>query len=540
MGGPDPTVVGPQEPGSEPLSPARQGKTSGACGTPPRAHHGTGEGRRCAAGCWSSGVGPPPTPSRSSHPLPGRSFPSQGPQWAACGPGPAGSLRRHTSPPSPDRGRGFFGSGDKQPKAARQTDPALTDQSPVWTLPLPPPPPPGSPLPALHPGQERFSWSFTQGWPRTENRWGWAARESSPDCLHHTLGSGCCLWAGAFRPPGAPGRRGGLSPDHPTPALPTSLPACPGCPFFSTIKPPRSGGLQNPGGETKVGVSRPARPAGHLVAQPAGHLVARPSDQMARDDPGSAAGRQAGKPALDGSGRALALGGASQGQLASPAALAARGGISRSGHLVAPPTCEGWWDTPRPCTRRRRAGGGRPPCRAARVGCRSSGDARAGTTTTTTVHWGREWGGAAASARPLIISVPHGSEASGWPSAAPAGGDRPRRWAPEAVRAGSRGTPQTATRGTQPGAPGRARGGPASPARPPAEAGWRRLGAPAGVPPRQDPGAGGGRDPAAGDRGWSDLGVGGTKGAEATLRRPQPRPGKSPGAIDDRATLRQA
>ncbi|KAJ1174500.1 hypothetical protein NDU88_006321 [Pleurodeles waltl] len=119
------------------------------------------------------------------------------------------------------------------------------------------------------------------------------------------------------------------------------------------------------------------------------------------------------------------------------------------------------------------------------------------------------------------------------------GGDRPRRWAPEAVRAGSRGTPQTATRGTQPGAPGRARGGPASPARPPAEAGWRRLGAPAGVPPRQDPGAGG-RDPAAGDRGWSDLGVGGTKGAEATLRRPQPRPGKSPGAIDDRATLRQA
>ncbi|KAJ1167632.1 hypothetical protein NDU88_008021 [Pleurodeles waltl] len=148
-------------------------------------------------------------------------------------------------------------------------------------------------------------------------------------------------------------------------------------------------------------------------------------------------------------------------------------------------------------------------------------------------------GGAAASARPLIIFVPHGSEASGWPSAAPAGGDRPRRWAPEAVRAGSRGTPQTATRGTQPGAPGRARGGPASPARPPAEAGWRRLGAPAGVPPRQDPGAGG-RDPAAGDRGWSDLGVGGTKGAEATLRRPQPRPGKSPGAIDDRATLRQA
>ncbi|KAJ1162050.1 hypothetical protein NDU88_002529 [Pleurodeles waltl] len=93
-----PTAWGPQEPSSEPQSPARQGKPSGACGTPPRAHHGTGEGRRCAAGCWSSGVGPPPTPSRSSHPLPGRSFPSQGPQWAACGPGPAGSLRRHTPP----------------------------------------------------------------------------------------------------------------------------------------------------------------------------------------------------------------------------------------------------------------------------------------------------------------------------------------------------------------------------------------------------------------------------------------------------------
>ncbi|KAJ1176393.1 hypothetical protein NDU88_001674 [Pleurodeles waltl] len=85
-------------------------------------------------------------------------------------------------------------------------------------------------------------------------------------------------------------------------------------------------------------------------------------------------------------------------------------------------------------------------------------------------------GGAAASARPWVIFVPHGSEASGWPSAAPAGGDRPRRWAPEAVRAGSRGTPQTATRGTQPGAPGRARDGPgadrrAQPALPPRRGG---------------------------------------------------------------------
>ncbi|KAJ1116533.1 hypothetical protein NDU88_004743 [Pleurodeles waltl] len=112
----------------------------------------------------------------------------------------------------------------------------------------------------------------------------------------------------------------------------------------------------------------------------------------------------------------------------------------------------------------------------------------------------------------------------------PAGGDRPRRWAPEAVSAGSRGTPQTATRGTQPGAPGRARGGPASPARPPAEAGWRRLGAPAGVPPRQDPGAGD-RDPAAGDMGWSDLGVGGTKGAELPCDGPSRALGKAPGRL---------
>ncbi|KAJ1149036.1 hypothetical protein NDU88_001857 [Pleurodeles waltl] len=94
--------------------------------------------------------------------------------------------------------------------------------------------------------------------------------------------------------------------------------------------------------------------------------------------------------------------------------------------------------------------------------------ARAGTTTTT-VHWaaGDERGGAAASARPLIIFFPTDRRPADGPPP-PRGGDRPRRWVPEAVSAGSRGTPQTATCSTQRTAPGRARGGPANPARPPA------------------------------------------------------------------------
>ncbi|KAJ1190792.1 hypothetical protein NDU88_000111 [Pleurodeles waltl] len=264
--------------------------------------------------------------------------------------------------PSPDRGRGFFGSGDKQPKAARQTDPALTDQSPVWTLPLSP----GVSSSSSAPGAGTVQLVLHAGLAQDRKPLGLGGARVLPGLSPPYPGLGVLPLGGCLPPSWSTGETRRLKPGPPHTRSPHQ-PACPGCPFFSTIKPPRSGGLQNPGGKTKVGVSRPARPAGHLVAQPAGHLVARPSDQMARDVPGSAAGRQAGKPALDGSGRALALGGASQGQLASPAALAARG-ISRSGHLVAPPTCEGSWDTPRPCTRRRRAGGGRPPCRAARGG----------------------------------------------------------------------------------------------------------------------------------------------------------------------------
>ncbi|KAJ1087915.1 hypothetical protein NDU88_001074 [Pleurodeles waltl] len=68
-------------------------------------------------------------------------------------------------------------------------------------------------------------------------------------------------------------------------------------------------------------------------------------------------------------------------------------------------------------------------------------------------------------------------------------------------------------------------------ARPPSRRdGVARLGAPAGVPTQRDPGAGG-RDPAAGDRGWSDLGVGGTKGAELPCDGPSRAPGKAPGQL---------
>ncbi|KAJ1183968.1 hypothetical protein NDU88_000830 [Pleurodeles waltl] len=115
------------------------------------------------------------------------------------------------------------------------------------------------------------------------------------------------------------------------------------------------------------------------------------------------------------------------------------------------------------------------------------------------------------------------------------GGGRPRRCARAAV--GHHRQPRAARSQAPRDGPGADRR--AQPALPPRRGGegWARR--PAYLRGRTR-GRGGGRDPAAGDRGWSDLGVGGTKGAEATLRRPQPRPGKSPGAIDDRATLRQA
>ncbi|KAJ1176392.1 hypothetical protein NDU88_001673 [Pleurodeles waltl] len=329
---------------------------------------GKGDGVRLGVGRLEWALHPRPPAARSQLPQPGA--PVGGLRTRACW------VPAEAYSPSPDRGRGFFGSGDKQPKAARQTDPALTDQSPVWTLPLPPPP--GVSSSSSAPGAGTVQLVLHAGLAQDRKPLGLGGARVLPGLSPPYPGLGVLPLGGCLPPSWSTGETRRLKPGPPHTRSPHQ-PACPGCPFFSTIKPPRSGGLQNPGGETKVGVSWPARPAGHLVAQPAGHLVARPSDQMARDDPGSAAGRQAGKPALDGSGRALALGGASQGQLASPAALAARG-ISRSGHLVAPPTCEGWWDTPRPCTRRRRAGGGRPPCRAARGGGglpRARGPARA-------------------------------------------------------------------------------------------------------------------------------------------------------------------
>ncbi|KAJ1140299.1 hypothetical protein NDU88_006656 [Pleurodeles waltl] len=139
-------------------------------------------------------------------------------------------------------------------------------------------------------------------------------------------------------------------------------------------------------------------------------------------------------------------------------------------------------------------------------------------------------GGAAASARPFVIFFPTDRSprpADGPPP--PCGGDRLRWWAPEAVSAGSRGTPQTATRGTLPGTPGGARGGPASPPTLPP-----RRGGEAGRAGRRTSAAG----PGGGGSGsccrrsgvvwpwsWGDEGSG------ATLRRPQPRPGKSPGRL---------
>ncbi|KAJ1140231.1 hypothetical protein NDU88_006588 [Pleurodeles waltl] len=377
--------------------------------------------------------------------------------------------------PSPDRGRGFFGSGDKQPKAARQTDPALTDQSPVWTLPLPP----GVSSSSSAPGAGTVQLVLHAGLAQDRKPLGLGGARVLPGLSPPYPGLGVLPLGGCLPPSWSTGETRRLKPGPPHTRSPHQ-PACPGCPFFSTIKPPRSGGLQNPGGETKVGVSRPARPAGHLVAQPAGHLVARPGDQMARDDPGSAAGRQASRPLTAAGVRSL--------WDAPPRGSLPPRPLLRPGGFPAPAI----WSPRRPARDRVT-----PPVPA-------PGSA------------GRE------------APMPCGT--CGWPSAAPRGGDRPRRWAPEAVSAGSRGTPQRATRGTQPGAPGR--GGPASPARPPAEAGWRRLGAPAGVPPRQDPGEGD-RDPAAGDRGWSDLGVGATKGAELPCDGPSRAPGKAPGRLTD-------
>ncbi|KAJ1207534.1 hypothetical protein NDU88_002925 [Pleurodeles waltl] len=217
---------------------------------------------------------------------------------------------------------------------------------------------------ASAPRQERFSWSFTQGWSRTEKPVGLGGARVLPGLSPPYPGLGVLPLGGCLPPSRSPGERpGGLSPDHPTPSLSTSLPA-PGAHFPRLLSPHVVGAYRTLEGRQKLELAgRPGRPA---IWSPGRRAIWSPVP--ATRWPGmTRAGRQASRP-LTAAGSALALGGASQGQLASPAALAARGGISRSGHLVAPPTCEGSWDTPRPCTLRRRAGGGRPPCRAARGG----------------------------------------------------------------------------------------------------------------------------------------------------------------------------
>ncbi|KAJ1195486.1 hypothetical protein NDU88_004766 [Pleurodeles waltl] len=334
--------------GSEPLSPARQWKPSGACGTPPRVHHGTGEWRRCAAGCWSSGVGPPPTPSRSSHPVPGRSFPSQGPRWAACGPGPAGSLRRHTPPALTGEGVLRLGRQAAQSRPPNRPCP----ERPESGLDSASAPRGGFGQPGALPGSSSGSAPgagtvqlvLHAGLVQDRKPVGLGGARVLPGLSPPYPGLGVLPLGGCLPPSWSPGETRRLKPGPPR-TLSPHRPACPGCPFFSTIKPPRSGGLQNPGGETKVGVSRPARR----------------SDQMARDDPGSAAGR----PALDSSGRALALGGASQGWLASPATLAARGFPAPAIWSSRRPAKDG--GTPPPYLHPA-AQGRRPPCRVARGG----------------------------------------------------------------------------------------------------------------------------------------------------------------------------
>ncbi|KAJ1149033.1 hypothetical protein NDU88_001854 [Pleurodeles waltl] len=248
-----------------------------------------------------------PRPARALTRCPVAASTARGPSGRLADPGllgPCGGIH-----PSPDRGGGFFGLGNKQPKAAHQTDPALTDQSPGWTLPLPPGGVSGSlelsraPLPAQHPAG-KVQLVLHAGLVQDRKPVGLGGARVLPRLSPPYPGLGVLPLGRCLPPSWSPGETRRLKPGPPH-TLSPHQPACPRCSFFSTIKPPRSGGLQNPGGETKVGVSPAARPAGHLVTQPAGHLVTRPSDQMARDDPGSAAGRQAGRPLTEAGVRSL-------------------------------------------------------------------------------------------------------------------------------------------------------------------------------------------------------------------------------------------
>ncbi|KAJ1140227.1 hypothetical protein NDU88_006584 [Pleurodeles waltl] len=316
---------------------------------------GKGDGVRLGVGRLEWALHPRPAGALTRCPV--AASPARGPsgRTRACWV-PAEAYSR-----SPDRGRGFFGSGDKQSKAARQTDPALTDQSPVLTLPLPP----GVSSSSSAPGAGTVQLVLHAGLAQDRKPLGLGGARVLPGLSPPYPGLGVLPLGGCLPPSWSTGETRRLKPGPPHTRSPHQ-PACPGCPFFSTIKPPRSGGLQNPGGETKVGVSRPARPAGHLVAQPAGHLVARPGDQMARDDPGSAAGRQAGRQAGPSRQRACARSGRRlPGAACLPGRSCGPGGfpLRPSGRPADLRGIVGHPPSLHPA-----AQGGRPPCRAARGG----------------------------------------------------------------------------------------------------------------------------------------------------------------------------
>ncbi|KAJ1217288.1 hypothetical protein NDU88_004882 [Pleurodeles waltl] len=82
-----PTAWGPQEPGSEPLSPARQGKPSGACGTPPARimAQGKGDGVRLGVGRQEWALHPRPAGALTQGPV--AACPARGPSGRLADPG---------------------------------------------------------------------------------------------------------------------------------------------------------------------------------------------------------------------------------------------------------------------------------------------------------------------------------------------------------------------------------------------------------------------------------------------------------------------